>query len=907
MRDWSRYVREHLPLPDMKGERDERIIAELGAQLEEFYLEALGRGASEQEADAYVREQVTDWEGLAADILRSDRSDTVPGVERWVERSEQRVRQKGKLGGVLADLGQDVRYSLRTLRRSPGFLAVSVVVLGLGIGATTAIFSVLKAVVLRPLPYPDPDRLVMVWQSNTEVPTTNPLSVPDYFDWREQNESLEEWGVFTVRKVNLSAGDLPERVQGAYCTVGLMKAISIEPVLGRFFYEQEEQPGNARVVLISNDLWEERFAAEPSAIGASLRINGESYAVVGIMPKGYEFPLPWYAWEQPDVWLPLALSRDEGRRDSHWLFGIGRLSENVSIERAEAEFRAIAAGLAEEYPNTNSQVTARLVPLLEQMVGWVSDSLWILLGAVGFVLLIACANISSLLLARGANRQHEMAIRTSLGAGRERLVRQLITETLILASLGGVAGVLLAAWSMGVLRGVIPSYIPRIGGLQIDGSVLVFSLGVTLIAGMVFGLTPAFVTSGMSPMRALREGGRSQTLSRRQTRFLGALIVLQFGLALVLANGAFLMLKSLLNATGSPELSEPERALVAEMSLQGPDYESVEQRTAFWDRFLERVDALPAVEAVGVTTQLPLFGGSSGHILVDEEEFDPAAQKPLIMFSWATGDYFRAAGIPLLYGRTLQDEDGQGDQIGVVVNRALAERYWPGENAVGKRLRGNSSPPWFDATIVGVVDNVRQWGLEAQVLREIYFPFNLNTRPEKYVVVRSALDPLSLVPSIRQELGRIDSDLPLSGIRGMEQLYAASAAGRRSFTTLTGLFALLALVLVAAGTYGVMSFFVSQRRQEIGIRVAFGAENKQILKLVFWRAFRLALFGIVIGVAGAFGTSRIVGSMLYGIRPVHPAYILAVVTTLALIALLAAAVPALRASRVDPVRALESV
>jgi len=907
MRDWSRYVRERLSLPDMKGQRDNRIIEELAGQLEEFYFEALGRGTSEQEADAYACQQVTDWEGLAADVLRSDRSDTVPRLERWVDRSEQRVRQKGKLGAMLADLEQDVRYSLRTLRRSPGFLGVSVVVLGFGIGATTAIFSVLKAVVLRPLPYPDPDRLVMVWQSNTEYPTTNPLSVPDYFDWRERNESLEEWGVFTVRKVNLSGGDVPERIQGAYCTVGLLKAIGIEPALGRLFSEREEQPGNDRVVLISHDVWEERFAAEPSAIGGSIRINGESYTVVGIMPKGYEFPLPWYAWEEPDVWLPLALSRDEGRRDSHWLNGIGRLRENLSIERAETELKAIAAGLAEEYPDTNSQVTARLIPLLEQMVGWVSDSLWILLGAVGFVLLIACANISSLLLARGANRQHEMAIRTSLGAGRERLVRQLITESLMLAALGGVAGVLLAAWSMGVLRGVIPSYIPRISGLQIDNSVLVFSLGVTLIAGMVFGLTPAFVTSGMSPMRALREGGRSQTLSRRQMRFLGALIVLQFGLALVLANGAVLMLKSLLNATGSPELFEAEKALVADISLQGPDYETVEQRMAFWDRFLERVEGLPGVEAVGVTTQLPLFGGSSGHILIDAEEFDPAAQKPLIMFSWVTGDYFRAAGIPLLYGRTLRDEDGEGDQIGVVVNRALAERYWPGENAIGKRLRGNSSPAWFDATIVGVVDNVRQWGLEAQVLREIYFPFSLNTRPEKYLVVRSALDPLSLVPSIRHELWRIDSDLPLSGIRGMEQLYATSAAGRRSFTTLIGLFAVLALVLVAVGTYGVMSFFVSQRTQEIGIRVAFGAKNDQILKLVFWRAFRLALLGIVIGVAGAIGTSRIVGSMLYGIRPVHPAYILAVGTTLALIALFAAAVPALRASTVDPVRALQTV
>jgi putative ABC transport system permease protein len=906
MRDWRRYVRERLSLSDKMGGWDEGVIDELACQLEDFYHEALAGGASEEEADADAREQIGDWGRLASDVLRADASRAVPRLERWLDRTEARVRRKGAGWAVVADFGQDVRFALRSLRRSPGFLAVALLILALGIGVNTSIFSVVKAVLLRPLPYPEPDRLVMVWQSNTESPSTNPLSVPDFIDWRERARSLEEWGAYSVRKINLSGDGVAQRVQGAFVTHGLMKALGVEPVLGRPFTEQEEQPGNDRVLVISDGLWKRRFASDPAVLGRSLSVNGESYTVVGIMPEGFEFPLPWWAWQDPDLYLPLALSPEESGRDSHWLFAVGRLTDNMSIEQAEAELKTIAAAIAEEYPETNALVTARLPPLLGQLVGRVSRSLWILLGAVGLVLLIACGNIAALVMAKGASRRRELAIRTSLGAGRGRLLRQLITESLTLATLGGIAGVLLAAWSTNALRGAIPHQIPRIVGVQIDGWVLLFSIGATLLTGIVFGLAPALATTGVRPMDTLREGGRGQTAAGRRVRFLGMLVVAQFALALVLANGAVLMLLSLGNAIRSPELLEPERALAAGVSMEGPAYESEDQQSAFWNELFERVRALPGVEAVGAATQLPLFGGSSGDVLVEGEEFDPSVDRPLIMFTWATGDYFQAAGIPLLQGRTLRDEDAQGDRIGVVVNRALAEGYWPGESPIGKRVRGNTSPAWFDASVVGVVDDVRQWGLEVPPLREIFFPFSANTWSQKWLVVRTAGDPLSLIPSLGRELRAVSRDIPLSDIRTLEQLYAGSAAGRRFNTTLLGMFALLALMLVAAGLYGVMSFNVGQRSHEIGIRIAFGAEHKQIIKLVVGRGIGLSALGIVIGSAGAIASARVVGSMLYGVSALNPASIIGVAFSLAAVALLASLIPAFRATRVDPVKVLQA-
>jgi len=904
MRDWVRYVREHLSLPELELHREDKIVRDLASQLEDFYHEALSRGASAEEADKQAREQISDWEELAIGLRRAERSNISPRVGRWFDRTEQKLRRQGGRWIIFADLGQDLRFALRTLRKNPAFLVVTVLILGLGIGANTAIFSVLKTVVLQPLPYPEPDRLMTVWTPWIGY-DFNPMSTPNYLDYKERSDSFEAWGAYTERNVNLMGEETAERVGSVWCTSGVLEALGIQPAAGRFFSEEEVRSGTEHAVLISDGLWKRYYDNDPDLIGRTITINSESYTVLGIMPVGFEFPGLFYTRDK-ELWLPLTLTLDESERDSHWLWGIGRLKENTTIEQARADFQAIAASLAEEHPDANAMRIVRLVPLTEMITGFVSGGIWILMGAVGFVLLIACANVASLLMARGANRQMEVAVRASIGAGRYRLIRQLLTESLVLATAGGMVGVLLAWWGVNILRGTIPASVPRITTLQIDGWVLIFSAAITLLTGMIFGLLPAFSTSRVNLAYSLHEGGRSRTPGRKQIRFLGSLIVVQFALALVLANGALLMGKSLYNVTGSPELDEPDRVLIAGISLQGPAYEESGQRTFFWNRLLERLSTLPGVESASASSQRPFYYGSSGSILAEGEEFDPEADPGLVAFTWATGGYFQAIGLPLLYGRTLLEQDANEGDMHIVVNRTLAERYWPDEDAIGKRLRGNSVPPWFEATVVGVVDDCRQWGLEHQVYPEIYFPFSQRTYTEYWLVIRTTGDPLSYVSAIRQELADIDRSVPLSSIQTGEQLYTDSSAGRRLSTLLIGLFALLAMILVAAGIYGVMSFHVTHRTHEIGIRMALGAESNRVLKLIISRSFRLSLLGIAIGLGGALATSSITGSILYQVSPLTPLSIIVTGLLLTTVGLLSSFIPALRATMVDPVRAIQT-
>jgi predicted permease len=625
------------------------------------------------------------------------------------------------------------------------------------------------------------------------------------------------------------------------------------------------------------------------------------------MPPDYDFPNPvWNESRQPELFLPLTVDRDNPGRNSNWLFSHGRLREGLTVEDAEKELQAIAARLAETYPDTNTGTTARILPLHSGLVRGVSRSLWILMGSVGLLLLIACANVASLLLARGSSRQAEVAIRASMGAGRGRLTRQHLTESLVLATAGGTLGVLLGVWGVAILRQTIPAGVPRIAGLQVDGSVLIFSVGVTLLTAVLFGVIPATSRSQVDPIQALQEGGRSRTTGRRQSRFLGGLVVIQVTLSLVLANGAMLMLKSYLNVTASPELVSPENVLIAGISLEGPAYASRESKAAFWTLFLEKLENLPGVEYVGATTGLPLGSFSNAGVLVGDEPFDPTARGNWASVTWVTKDYFPAVGIPLLVGRPLGLEDETGDQIGVVVNRALADRFWSGESALGKRLRGASSPPWFDAKIVGVVDDVRQWGLELPLQAEIFFPFNLFSREERWMVVRSITSPLSLVPLIREELASIDSNVAMSAVRTGVDLYDDAAAGRRFRTWLFGLFALAALVLVASGVYGVLSYHVAERRHEIGVRRALGAETHRVLTWILSRGLRLCLIGIGFGLAGVWASARITESLLYQVSSTYPLSILAVGFFLIIVALAASLIPAMKAISVDPVTVLRS-
>ncbi|NIM51814.1 MAG: FtsX-like permease family protein [Gemmatimonadales bacterium] len=904
MPDWNRYVRERLPLPALRDLGEERIYEELADHLEHVFRDALARGLSEVEAEAYAIEQLGDLRTAAQDLVGSERFQTRSAIESWQEDAEIALQRKGGGWMLLSDLSRDLRYALRSLRRSPGFLLVAVVTFALGIGANTAIFSVLNTVLFQPLPYPEPERLVTIWTPQIGY-NFNPMSAPDYHDYLDATTVFAAWGVYTQGRANLTQGDTPERLASISCTAGLLRALGILPARGRLFTKADEQDAESRLVLLSDGLWKRRFGSDTSLVGGTITLNREPHTVVGILPPEFRFP-GWRSLRNADVYTLLWVPRQGASRGSYYLYGIGRLRDDLTLERADRELNTIAAGLAAAYPESNHQRIARAVPLRDVVIGDAGGPLWILMGAVGFVLLIACTNVAGLLLARSAVRTGEVAIRASLGAGMSRLMRQLLAEGCVLSLLGSVAGLLLAWWGIGALRGVVPSVLPRVTDMRIDGPVLLFTLGLSLVTGVVFGLVPAVWTSRVELTQALQENRRSGATGVRKSRFLAGVVVTQFALALVLVNGAALMLKSLWNATGSRELHEPERVLIAGISLDGPDYEEPAARDGFLSELLERVRGLPGVVAAGATTRLPLSGGWTGHVLAEGEEYDPAAERPMVMFVSATADYFDAMGISLLRGRQLRREDADAAQVSVVINQTFAERYWPNQDPVGRRIQANSPSPWFRAVVVGVVEDIRQYGLESDIYREVYFPFFPSFTADRWLVVRTAGDPSGLVPPVRQELAAIDREIPLSSVFNGTDLYSFAAQGRSFVTLLFGLFALVALCLIAAGAYGVMAFDVARRTHEIGVRAAMGASRKSIVRLVLSRGFRLSLFGVTLGLGGAVATARITGSLLYQVGPLNVVSVSLTMGFLALVGLLASTVPAVRAASVDPVRALHS-
>jgi predicted permease len=814
-------------------------------------------------------------------------------------------------GRFLDGLGQDLRFALRQAARRPGFTLLVVLTLAVGIGANVAIFSVMKGLILRELPYPDAEQVVAIWETTPEARWYMPFQAPDYFDMREQNSSLEEIGVYNDTWINLAGEEGAARVLGIRCTAGVLRVLGISPRVGRLFNDEEEVEGNHRVTILSDRLWKRYFGAAPDIVGSAIRVNGESYTVVGVMPEGYEFPRPWTSSQgDAELWIPIVLDRD--RRGSHWLVALGRLRDGVTVERAEADLRAMADRLADAYPDTNSQVQVWIDPLMRRSLGGVRSFLLMMLGVVGLVLLIACANVASMLLARGTARTTELAIRASVGAARKRLIRQLLTESLVLSTMGGLAGVMIAFWGVNTVKGLIPPEIPRVGGIQIDGMVLLFGLIVTAMTGLLFGLAPALFASGKDLLVSLREGRGSQAGGRKQKRLLGGLVVAQLAMAFVLANGAALFIVSYLNVAAVPRAFDTEQVLVAGLSVSGPGYDELHGRFVFWERLLERVEALPGVEYAAATNRVPLRGGNNGSVLVEGETYDREERRPVVEWRYVAPDYFPAMGISLLSGRLLERRDvsipsgeAKADRV-IVVNQAFVERYWPGESALGKRVRHNSEPPAWTATIVGVVESTRQWGLEVSPLPEVYAAHSYQLRPYTRLVVRVSGDPLALVPAVRRVVRDIDSQIPVAVIGTMEDVARSANQRRRFYTLLVGLFAVTALILVVAGTYGVMSYYVSQRTHEIGVRVALGADKSRVLRLFVSQGLRLVLVGVAVGLAGALATASLTESMVFGISALHPFFLASGALFMTLVALAAISVPVFRAMRVDPNQALRT-
>jgi len=789
---------------------------------------------------------------------------------------DQGVAAKGTR--FVDELATDVRFGARQLGRKPAFTFMVVLTLAVGIGPNVAIFSILKGLILRELPYPEPQRVVAVWETEIDSRGYMPLTAPDYFEYRDGNSSFEELGVYEPYVFNFSDGGEPIRIQGLACTASAMRALQMEPARGRLFTDAEDVRGNHRVVILGDGFWKRRYASDPRVVGMQVTVNGEPYDVIGVMPESFEFVSGYGGTARHDIYLPLALTRGEELRGRHWLLALGRLAPGVPVDAAEADLRAIATVLAAEHPNTNARTQVWIDPLLRASLGGVSRTLVFLLVMVGVLLMLACANVAAMLLARGTYRMTELAVRAALGAGKRRLVRQLMTESLLLSLLAGVVSVLVSVWGLGILKNLIPGNVPRIEGISIDGAVLFFALVITSFTGVAFGLTPALFASRTDLAGALKDGLGVDSGWRSRKRSLRFLMAAQLGIALALVNSATLLVISYHNVVSVPLGFEGERVLLAAIYTDGAAYATRESRLAFWSDLTERVESLPDVEVAAATTKLPLRGGNNGFVLE---------------------------------GRTLRQTDqdlasaAPGAGLQVVVNRTLAERFWPDDSALGKEFRQNGTPPAWIGTVVGVVDDVRQFGLERVPIAEVYFPYVPITRRATYLVARTSGDPAALVPTVREMVRAIDPNLAVTAT-SMGDILDAVTESRRFSLLLVSLFAGTALLLVATGTYGIMSYSMSQSVHEIGVRAALGAGRRRLLVEFLGKGMRFASLGLGFGVVMALWAAVVTANQVYGVSPYNPLLILGGAAFVFLVVIAAILVPVKRASRVDPIQALRA-
>lgn len=801
---------------------------------------------------------------------------------------------------------QDVRFAVRTLRKSPVFAAVVLLTLALGIGANTAIFSVVDAVLLRPLPYEDSGRLVTVWQDERGRGRLADewLTPPNFFDLRSSSESFEGMAAVMGWGPNLTGDGEPEKLTGQAISHDYFRLLRKSPRLGRGFLAEEDVPDGAQVVVLSHGLWQRRFGANSDILGSSITLNGEAHIVVGIAPVDLE-PL---ALEGPNVeiWRPLQMDANGGcGRRCYVLQVFGRLAPGATLRSAAAGLNTVAASLAREYPDSNSGVGISLVPLKEQTVGPIRSGLLVLLGAVGFVLLIACVNIANLLLGRAAARQREVAIRTALGAVRGRLIRQLLTESLLLALAGGALGLLFAFWGTDLLVQLSPPGTPRMAEVGIDAQVLVFALGVSLLTGLLFGLVPALQASRSGLTRALgdRGSGRSTAASRR-TR--GVLMVAEVAIALTLLVGAGLLMRSFGRLIQVDVGFDTENVLVADLSLPQARYEEDPPRVAFYEQLLEQVESLPGVRSAGAVSVLPLGGNDADVAFTIEGRPPPDPERmPDAQFRIATPGYFGAMGMRLLAGRVFTAQDRADAPRVAVITDAMARRFWPDEDAVGKQFRPQSFGEPL-VTIAGVIADVHHFGLDQEPRPEYYLPHAQLHARTMVVVARTAGEPLVLAGALREQVRSLDPQLPVAEITTMEQLVGRSVALPRLYLSLFSVFAAVALLLAAIGIYGVTAFSVTRRTREIGVRVALGARSADVLRMIVRQAMTLALIGLGIGLIAALLLSRALSSLLYDLSPTDPLTFAGVALLLAMVALISAYLPARRAARVDPMVALRA-
>jgi len=873
----------------------------------------------ERELDEELRyhiEQQTEQNirlGMSPEDARHAARKAFGGVEQAKERSRDARGVKW-----IEDLCQDLRYGSRMLVKNPGFTLIAVITLALGIGANTAIFSVINAVLLRPLPYPEPDRLVFIYNSLRGPYPKLGLMEAEYLRLRDQARSLEDVSLYTSTTYTLTGMGEPERISSGTASGDFFKLLGARMALGRTFRLEEEPAGQDKVVILSHGLWRRKFSANPGVIGQSLILDGRSYTIVGVLPRGFKSPLELQADQAVELWTPPGYY-PPNPCCSHDLNVVGRLREWRTLKQAQTETKAVIAGVAKDYPGVYPKDGSKqilLKPLTTEIVGDLRRALWTMLAAVVFVLLIACANVANLQFGRGETRVPEIVIRTALGASRGRIIRQLLVESLLLAFTGGGLGLLLASWGLDILPALGADKIPRLQEVTLGARVLGFTLATSLLTGLVFGLAPAFQAVKFDLHTSLKEGGRASASPKGRRRLRNAMVVTEVALSLVLLAGAGLLIKSFWRLQQVDTGFTTERLLTMRLFPPESNYPDDLRVAAFYEDLLQRVRGLPGVKDAAAATSVPIGGGNSATVIQieggpSEEDFRRGAE-----FRVVSPSYFRTLGIHLLSGRFLEDADHEKARPVVVINETLARAYWPNEDPIGRRFRlldaGPEDARTVFLTVVGVVADAKNNSLTGAADKEAYVPMRQRTvaiagmgfARQMTLAVRTSVEPMNLTNAIRQEVWAIDRNVPITNVRTMEQILATVTSQPRFNTILLGIFAAAALALAGVGIYGVLSYSVTQRKREIGIRIALGARRSDVLRLVVKQGMLLALLGVAIGLAASFALTRLMGGLLYEVSATDPATFALIALILTVVSLAACYLPARRATKVDPMVAL---
>ncbi len=812
---------------------------------------------------------------------------------------------------VMASLVQDLRQAVRILLKSPAFAAIALLTLAIGIGANTAVFSVVNTVLLRPLPYENAKDIVALWEKRPrESQAQGPISGPDFVDWRRMAKSFSSLAIYDSARFSITGNGDPERVPGARVSAGFLEALGVQPRLGRTFQINEEQRGQHRVAIITNGLWQRGFASDPGVLGKTIGVNGESFEIVGVLPRNFRYPFA----AECDLLVPNVFSESQLRfRGIHSFGGIARLKPGVSVEQAQAQMDAVSKELEQKFSESNTGHMASLVPLHEQISGKIRPALVVLLGAVFLVVLIACANIANLLLARAAVRRKEMAVRAALGCSRWRLIQQSFAESAVLALAGAGLGILLAMWGLDLLRSQFFHKIEffSLAGLDtagLDWRVLLFTLACAVTSTLLFGMSPALAAAGVDLNEAIRSGGRGATAGDRH-KFRSALVVAEVALSLVLLTGAGLLAKSFISLMNVNPGFQPEHLLTAGITMPRSQFASTEKAAAFYDRLLERAEVLPGVRSVALTDTLPLAGDDNRMGSEIEGRQPKAGERTRLHPRLVSTGYLETMGIPLLQGRHFGPTDASGKLPVAIMSETAARRYWPDGRAIGHRFRfSNENAPWFE--VVGIVGAVHNRALEEESTPDVYLPFRTNpflfAPTDVTLVLRTTQDEKTLASSVRATVASLDRSLPVSSIQPMETFVDDSVSPKKFNLILIGIFAIIAVTLAVAGLYGVMAYLVSQRTGEIGIRMALGARQSDVLRLVIGKGLRLAGIGVAIGVVASFVSVRVMSSLLFGVQPRDPEVFAIVPIILVAMAVVASYVPARRAANVDPMVALRS-